>query len=96
MRTSGLAAKATTTNAAETLIAASSSESMNRLVIINEGAVAGFFSIDSGTTWPRLPANSTINLEGLYVLNQSVQIKRVADGADLAGVWAFGYAGNKG
>lgn len=79
--TSGLAAKTATTDAAVEVIAAQAhSQAYRHCRIVNEGAVAGFYSIDGGTTWERLPASTALTDDGVYINNQAVQIKRVAGG----------------
>lgn len=60
------------------------------LFIVNEGTVAGFFSID-GTNWARIPAGpSSIGPFPIIDYPQvTVQIKRVATLSNMTGVWAF-------
>lgn len=64
------------------------------LILINESAVAGFFTVD-GVTWLRLPASSTVTLPfrlwggSGQTLKNGIQIKRIAGGTDLTGVWAY-------
>ena len=65
-----------------------------RLAIINEGAAAGFYRIGDGP-WCRLPATSALTLEAAHIFSQAVQIKRVAGGANLTGVYAWGYSANR-
>lgn len=88
--TSGETAKATTDDTAVEVIAAQSkgSQPYRHCRIVNEGAVAGFYSIDGGTTWERLPASSYLTDDGVYIMNKALQIKRVAGGSDLSGVYA--------
>ena len=85
---SGETAKATTDDNPITLIDATDQETIGHLTIINEGGVAGFFSVDGGETWLRLPANGARSLDGLQVFNQAIQAKRVAGGSNLSGVYA--------
>jgi hypothetical protein len=59
------------------------------VVITNEGTVAGFVSIDNGSTWMRLPAgpsSRTFSVRGM--LRMVVKVKRVASGSNLTGIWA--------
>ena len=60
-----------------------------QVVVINEGAVAGFFSIDGGTTWARLPASSSIICKPANASVPSLKVKRVASGTNLAGIWGW-------
>lgn len=92
MRTSGTTAIATSGAASVVLIPVSPGDSFNRLVVTNEGTVAGLVSIDNGVTWMRLPAAATGNYPGqIEVFEQSsspVLLKRPA-GTDVTGVWAY-------
>lgn len=85
---SGLTAKATTDNSAVDVIAVNSSRKFHHLRIFNTGGVAGFYSIDGGTTWEYLPANTILTDDWVGINNKAVQIKRVADGANVTGVYA--------
>jgi hypothetical protein len=90
MKTSGATAKATTADTAVELISATTTgRPFTWLSIINEGSVAGFFSIDGGTTWARLPAGPSAVSIPVGVKSLAVQIKRVAGGTNLSGVWGF-------
>jgi len=62
-----------------------------QLVLINEGSVAGFWSIDGGTTWSRLPANCAMKLDRNGAPFTGVKVKRVAGGSDLSGVYVSGW-----
>lgn len=87
---SGTAAKATTDENPITLITLAKDELTTLVVIINEGSVAGDFSLDAGTTWARLPADCTLTLP--YATNQNILVRR-ADGSvsasDLADLYGF-------
>ena len=86
--TSGLTAIATTSNTAVEVIAAQANAGPYRHCrIVNGGAIAGFYSIDGGTTWERLPASTALTDDGVYIMNKAVQIKRIAGGTDLSGVF---------
>jgi hypothetical protein len=62
---------------------------VNNVVIQNEGTIAGFASVDGGTTWIRLPAGPCdLTLHGPFQ-SPSVQVKRVAAGSNLTGIWAY-------
>jgi len=88
MVSSGTTAKATDGNDAVTLLPISSNGQEWDLTILNEGSVAGYFSVDAGTTWLRLPAGPA-SITGRYTITGDVQIKRIEDGTDLAGVWGW-------
>ena len=88
MISSGTTAIATSGAGAVTAAAATLT-TIRRLTIINEGSEAGFFLIE-GTTWCRLPATSTVNLEPNAALPVGVQVKRQAS-TNLSGVYVFGY-----
>lgn len=90
MLTSGETAKATNGDAAVSLIANEGGAVVRSVTVINESAVGGFFTVDGGNTWPRLPANSapTVDLsESPKAVN--VQVKREPGAADLTKVWAW-------
>lgn len=65
----------------------------NRVRIVNEGSVSGFYSTDGGTTWQRLPAASILTDDELGFpvapagITLGVKIKRVAGGPNLSGVY---------
>ena len=90
---SGLTAIATTSDTPVDLITAAQLKDLAPrnpvcVVIINEGAVAGFISLDGGTSWPyRLPATAAITIDRLVDVS-GIQVKRVASGSNVTGVWA--------
>lgn len=91
MYSSGTTAVATSNDTAVSLITIPAGASYNRLVIINEGTVAGFYSIDGGNTWARLPAGvagTPYRVECLDRSSTSPQVKRIASGSNLASVYA--------
>ena len=90
-KTSGLTPVATTTDAVETAIAADGSNDFHQVVLANEGTVAGFYSIDGGTTWHRLPSEHVTKVSGVLVSNVAIQIKRIAGGSNLSGVYVEGF-----
>jgi hypothetical protein len=90
MESSGVTAVATSGDAAVVAIAANTNFRRN-VRIVNEGAPSGFFSVDGGTTWHRLPgtaaSTTAVPTVLLNVLIRSVQVKRIASGTDLANVF---------
>lgn len=92
MYSSGTTAIATSGTGNVTLVTVPAGGSFNRLLIINEGANAGFFSVDGGSTWGRIPAaaaaTSPVQIEWFGRSNQSVLMKR-AGSTDMGGVYAF-------
>jgi len=86
-KSSGVTALATTTDSAVEAIAADAVNVLHHVKLVNEGAVAGHFSIDGGTTWGRLPSDSMFVLDGVKIANAAIQVKRVAGGANLSGVF---------
>ena len=86
--TSGVTAKATTDDTAVEVIAATAEKIFRHARIINEGTVAGFWSIDGGTTWERLPASTALTDDGVFIKNKAIQVKRIAGGSDLSGIYA--------
>ena len=54
--------------------------------IINSGPAAGFYSIDDGESWAYVPAEVGV-IKDDVVLGNTVKLKRVAGGADLADVY---------
>jgi hypothetical protein len=102
MYTSGLAAIVSTTDAAvEVPLSRKSvllgSTPVHELRIVNEGTVAGFFSIDGGTTWSRMSgtptgqASNTITVQfaGRQVI--SLYVKRIASGTDIGSIYAYAW-----
>jgi len=77
----------TTTDAAVTAIIADAVNNIYHVKFANEGAVAGWYSIDGGTTWGRLPSESMFILDGVLVANEAIQVKRIAGGSNLSGVY---------
>lgn len=59
MYSSGTSATATTSASAATLITIPPGAAYNVLKITNEGGPAGFFSIDGGSTWARVPGSGS-------------------------------------
>jgi hypothetical protein len=90
MISSGTTAIATSGAGSVTLL--SGSGSFGQLVIINEGSIAGFFSLDSGATWGRIPGaatGSSVTL-GFRVTLQDPVVKVKRDGgSDMTGLYAF-------
>jgi hypothetical protein len=87
MYTSGLTAKATSSDTAVTAVTIPAGGCYNIVTFVNEGAVAGFYSIDNGGTWARLPASVTSQF-AVGRSSSSVLIKRVPGGTDLLGIYA--------
>lgn len=54
--------------------------------ILNEGVEPGFFSIDGGVNFRRIPGQSGRQLDGIG-LQGDIQIKRVFDGSNMTGVF---------
>lgn len=75
------------TTASDTAVDVLTLSGRNCRLLITNGAVAGFFSVDNGTTWAPLPASTTLTLYGLQI-ETKVQVKRIAGGSNLAGVYA--------
>jgi photosystem II stability/assembly factor-like uncharacterized protein len=87
---SGETAIATTSDTAVTALAADTSQAyLTEVFIINEGTTPGFFSIDGGTTWARLPAGPSSVRIALRQIYQGVKVKRVAGGSNLSGVYVW-------
>lgn len=94
MLDSGTTAIATSSDTAETVIANSSGVIIRHgVTVINEGAVAGFFSINNGNNWFRLPAGpASVTLEiDKLPFAPVVKVKRIASGSDVTGVYAFAW-----
>ena len=91
--TSGETAKATTDNNAVEVFAADTTKACASIMIINEGTVAGFYRIGSGD-WCRLPAGVAVPRDDLN-LGQvpKLEVKRVENGTDLAGIYAYATGG---
>ena len=90
IQTSGLTAKATTSNTAVTLIANEANNTVSEVVVVNESAVAGFFSVDGGASWMRLKASASTIVDLRHQpIAAVVLLKRVADGTDVTDVYAW-------
>ena len=87
-KSSDVTPKATTSDAPVEVIAADPVNTYYHLRIFNSGTVAGFYSFDGGTTWHYLPAASSLAHDGVKIANKAVQIKRVAGGSNVTGVFA--------
>ncbi len=61
------------------------------LRIINSGSNPGFFSVDGGNVWCRLPATSDIQVNNLPATDSVAVLLKRAGSSDLANVWAFGF-----
>src|SRR5688500_16849501 len=86
---SGTTAIATTTASATDVIPAASTSCARHARIIS--AVAGFFSLDGGTTWDRIPANTPTTSYDVFPIARG-KIKR--DGVtDMTGVDATVWVG---
>jgi len=90
---SGTAATTTSSDTAVDLIALNATKMVRKIVIINDGSVAGFFSLD-GSVWNYMPATSatTIDLDKTpVILSRAVQVKRIPSGSNLASVYGYAY-----
>lgn len=88
MDTSGTIAKATSDDDAVDLFTLTGVPDVG-VVIINEGSNPGFFSLDGGVSWGRLPNNTAIGPLPVKFANNVIQIKRSAGGANLADVYGW-------
>jgi hypothetical protein len=96
MLSSGTTAQATTSDTAVTVIAASDAK-INRVTFINEGTVAGFGSIDGVShgcasplpPQPPRPSRSPIDFRESPKKNPGIQIKRIASGSNMSGVYVY-------
>lgn len=75
----------TTTDAA--VVAIADVPQTCRNVRLVNGAVAGFFSVDAGTTWHRLPASAVTEFRSIHPITD-VRVKRITAGTNLADVYA--------
>ena len=71
-----------------TLLDAHADRVFHTVRIVNEGAAAGFYSLDGGASWDRLPAECVVEDPRVRIENTAIQVKRTAGGADLSGVYA--------
>ncbi len=93
MLSSGVTGLDTSSDSAITLIANSSGILVRDVTVFNSGTVAGFISIDAGTTWiymPAGPSSRTFNLRH-NPNNCVVQAKRIASGSNMTGLFADAY-----
>lgn len=90
MITSGLTAQTTASDAAVVVLTVPTGYgNFDSVTVINEGTIVGFFSIDNGNTWARLPASASLTIDRAPVLG--LQVKRVAGGSNLTGIWGFAW-----
>jgi len=75
--------KATTDDTAVACLAAQSGQRFSNIAIFNDGSVSGWFSIDGGVVWRRLPARTSRSMDGVVIGNVAVQIKRTASGSNM-------------
>lgn len=89
MITTGTTAKATASDTAVELFSAANAAHIgfHHLRILNTGSVAGFYTVDGGTNWGYLPANASVTDEYTHITG-AVQMKRIAGGSNLSGVYA--------
>jgi hypothetical protein len=92
LASSGTTGIATVADAAVEVLPFVADQLLNNLVIINESAVVGFFSVDGGTIWCRLPANCVLTVSGCPITG-AVQLKRVAGGSNVTAVFAWAWRG---
>ncbi len=85
--TSGSTAKATTDDTAVEAIAASSLSRGHYGMRIENGAVAGWWSPDAGTTWLYMKANMDLLIQSIKLNGKAIQVKRIAGGSNLANVF---------
>jgi hypothetical protein len=62
-----------------------------RIELCNDGSVAGFYSLDGGTTWARLPADCRVLLDDVVAGADALKVKRIAGGSNLADVYCSAY-----
>ena len=79
---------ATTTDAAVVAIAKADMGGLTarHISVINEGADPGFFSIDGGNTFRRIPGNTGRQMDGVSI-QADISIKRPAGGSNMAAVY---------
>lgn len=78
----------TSGDAPVTLIDARADRVFHTVRIVNEGAAGGFYSVNGGATWDRLPAECVVEDPRVRIENTAIQVKRTAGGTDLSGVYA--------
>jgi len=87
MISSGTTALSTSSDTVVQALAANTTQVCHHLRVANLGSVQGFYSIDGGTTWACLPANTVLTDDGVEFAGSAVQIKRVAGGSNLDNVY---------
>ena len=84
---SGTAPIATTSADPVTLLEADANHAQHFVRVRNEGSVAGFYSLDGGTTWHRIGPNEAIEATVISATRAAIQAKR--DGAtNMTGLYA--------
>jgi len=85
--TSGNTAIATTADTAVEAIAATSLPRGHYGMRVENGAVAGWWSPDAGTTWLYMKANMDLLIPSIKLNGKAIQVKRIASGSNLANVF---------
>lgn len=97
MRSSGTTAISTSSDAAVDVLTADSRYHDREVTVTNTGTAAGFVSINGGTTWFYLPPGITgAPVRRTFDLRHRpfsahVQVKRIASGSNLSGIYADAY-----
>jgi len=65
-------------------------QSVKSLNFINTGTVAGFFSLDGGTTWAYLPASTTATVQSPTLYGATVEVERISGGTNVSGIYVWG------
>lgn len=92
---SGTTPKSTSTNAVIELLPADPNLRYRHVRITNGGALPGFYSLDAGATFHRLPGSIIITDDEVNIDNQAVQVKRETDGPNMTGLFASAWRGQE-
>ncbi len=91
LRSSGEVAVSTSDDFPNTLVTVvDAPPKFTHVVIINEGANPGFFSVDGGVVWSRIPGEFVQFLDNVRQMG-NIMIKRPAGGPDMSGVYAYAW-----
>jgi hypothetical protein len=85
--TSGASAITTSSDTAVEAIAASSLPRGHYGMRIENGAVAGWWSPNGGTSWLYMKASMDLLIPSIHLSGKAIQVKRIASGSNLANVF---------
>jgi hypothetical protein len=81
---------ALTTTGQQTITLLNSLSPFATIVLINEGPTAGFFSVDGGSSWARMPAAAAATSPVVITIQNTFnEVNLQVQGNNLSGLWAW-------